>query len=81
MHTCLYFTGVLSLLIGFHLFSPKLVHPQGEFSTTNNTSLRNSVVYENGKDSLKLKQITEANLEFEPLNNAGPDNTRGSGTR
>jgi hypothetical protein len=81
MRTCFCFTGILSLLIGYHLLSAKLVYPQGEFRTTTNTSLKHSVVSNKGNGSLKLKQITQANLEFEPQNNAGPDITRGSGTR
>lgn len=81
MRNCLCFTGILTLFIGWHLFSPKLVHPQGELGTTNNIPLNHSVIFNNNNGSLKLNQITQEHSGFEPPNNAGPDNTRGSGTR
>lgn len=81
MRNCLYFTGILTLLIGLQLFSPRLVHPQGELSLTNNAPLNPSFVSENGNGSQILTQITQESSDFEAPNNAGPDNTRGSGTR
>lgn len=81
MRTCLYFTGILTLLIGWHLLSPKLVHPQGELGLTNNIPLNHLFVSDNGNGSQMLNQITQESSEFEAPNNAGPDNTRGSGTR
>lgn len=81
MRTSFCFTGILTLLIGLHLFSPKLIHPQGENGLTNNTPLNHSFISDNGNGSQLLNQITQESSDFEPPNNAGPDNTRGSGTR
>jgi hypothetical protein len=83
MCLCLRLTSIATLLIGLQLFAPKLIDAQGKLSSLDQSSSNSSVVASSGGTSQGLKQanLSSFNGEFNPPDNGGPDNTRGSGTR
>jgi len=83
MCLCLRLTSIATLLIGLQLFAPKLIDAQGELGSLTSSSSNSSVVASSGS---RVQGSNQANLssfskEFDPPDNGGPDNTRGSGTR
>jgi hypothetical protein len=81
MCICLRLTGIASLLIGLHLFSPKLADTQVELSQINNVSPNQLVAVSNTNGSQRIDLSNQFSKDFNPPDNSGPDNTRGSGTR
>lgn len=81
MRTSFCLIGITTLLIGLHLFSPKLVNTAVEPSQTNNIPSSQSFVASKVKGSQRLSLIANSSRDFEPPDNGGPDITRGSGTR
>jgi hypothetical protein len=82
MRTCLRLIGIASLLIGFQLFSSKLITSKVKLSLVNNNiSFQQSFVASNTNDSGRFERINQFSKDFEPRDNGGPDHTRGSGTR
>lgn len=83
MCLCLRLTSIATLLIGLQLFAPKLIDDQGELSSLTSSSSNSSVVASSGStlQALKRPNLSSLNGEFNPPDNGGPDNTRGSGTR
>jgi hypothetical protein len=81
MCICLRLTGIASLLIGLHLFSLKLADTQVELSQINNVSPNQLVAASNTNGSQRIDLSNQFSKDFNPPDNSGPDNTRGSGTR
>lgn len=80
---CIYLrlTGIASLLIGLQLFSPKLVDTQVKLSQINNVSSNQLVAVSNTNGAQRIDLSNQFSKDFNPPDNSGPDNTRGSGTR
>ncbi|NEQ22419.1 MAG: hypothetical protein F6K28_25190 [Microcoleus sp. SIO2G3] len=76
-------TSIATLLIGLQLFTPKLIDAPGKLSPLTLSSSNSSVIASSGSTSqgLQLANLTSFSKEFDPPDNGGPDNTRGSGTR
>ena len=81
MCICLRLTGIASLLIGLHLFSLKLADTRVELSQINNVSPNQLVAASNTNGSQRIDLSNQFSKDFNPPDNSGPDNTRGSGTR
>ena len=81
MCICLRLTGIASLLIGLHLFSLKLADTRVELSQINNVSPNQLVAASNSNGSQRIALSNQFSKDFNPPDNSGPDNTRGSGTR
>jgi len=75
------FTGIAILLIGLQLLSPKILNAKVELGLPNIISSTPSFVAVNDNSSPTLNQIAQGSSDFDPPDNGGPDNTRGSGTR
>lgn len=80
MCLCLRLTSIATLLIGLQLFAPKLIDAQGELSslTSSSSAVASSGSTFQGSNQANLSSFSK---EFNPPDNGGPDNTRGSGTR
>lgn len=74
-------TGIATLLIGLLLFSLKVVDAKVELNVVHNSSVQPLFVASNPELTQWQTQTIQTNQEFEPFNNGGPSNTRGSGTR
>ncbi len=80
---CVYIrlTGIATLLIGLLLFGLKVVDAKVKFDAVHNSSTQPLLVASNPEITEWQTQAIQAHQEFEPFNNGGPRNTRGSGTR
>jgi len=80
---CVYvrLTGIATLLIGLLLFSQKVVDAKVKFDGNHGITSKTLFVASNPKVSEWQALVNPVNQEFEPLDNGGPGNTRGSGTR
>jgi hypothetical protein len=74
-------TGIATLLVGLLLFSLKVVDVKVKFDVAHNSSSQPLLVASNPELTGWKAQIIQSNQEFEPFNNGGPRNTRGTGTR
>jgi hypothetical protein len=81
MCNCLRLTSIAALLISLQLFSLKIFETKVDVSLPNNISLNQSSITLNSNGSQRLALIAQPNRDFEPIDNGGPENTRGSGTR
>jgi hypothetical protein len=83
MCLCLRLSSIATLLIGLQLFAPKLIDAQVKLSSLTSSSSNSSVVAssESTLQGLKQDNLSSFSKEFDPPDNGGPDNTRGSGTR
>ena len=76
-------TSIATLLIGLQLFAPKLIDASGNLSSLTLSSSNSSVIASSDSTAPTFNQanLTSFSKEFDPPDNGGPDNTRGSGTR
>lgn len=81
MRVYLRFTGIASLLIGLQLFNLKIVAPKAGFNQGNNILFHQTLMVSNSTSEQGFAQTNQFGSDFEPRDNGGPDNTRGSGTR
>lgn len=81
MCTYLRLTGITTLLISLQLFSPKLADTQVELNQSNNILSNQLVAVSNTNGSQRIDLSNQFSKDFNPPDNSGPDNTRGSGTR
>lgn len=81
MRICLSITGIATVIIGLHLFSPKLSDAKAEFGIPYNNLSHQSWITSRNNTSKGLELIDGSSQEFEPRDNGGPAITRGSGTR
>jgi hypothetical protein len=81
MCICLRLSSLATLLVGLQLFAPKLVDAKVEFSFSNKIAANQSFVASHGNSSQGATVLPQANTDFLPTDNGGPDMTRGSGTR
>lgn len=81
MCLCHRFTGIATLIIGLQLFNPMLIDMNLGLGKPHKISSNSLFVASNSKASPKVALINQSNYPFNPLDNEGPNNTLGSGTR
>lgn len=74
-------TSIATLFIGLLLFSLKVVDASVTFDVVHNSSSPLLFVASNPELTGWHNSGIQTNQEFEPFNNGGPRNTRGTGTR
>jgi hypothetical protein len=73
--------SIATILIGLLLFSLKVVDAKAEFDVVHNSSSSLLFVASNPELTGWHTSAIQNSQEFEPFNNGGPRNTRGTGTR
>jgi hypothetical protein len=74
-------TSIATLLIGLLLFSLKVVDAKMKFQVVHSSSAQPLLVASNPELIGWHTSVSQTSQEFEPFNNGGPRNTRGTGTR